>query len=1454
VARTVTIEILGDSRGLEASLERAGLVAKGSSDAIGDAFNSGSTKAGNALEKLGHKAEGLGIPFAAGLSTAGKHLDEATTKTGKLTSVMGELGKATLLAGGAMAVGVGVEAVKMGIQYESAQAKIQGSTRQSTAEVKKLTSAFGGTAGQFESSGEQMEAAYAGVAGQLQATEGHALGTAEAMKVMSSATELNTAVQGNLAETTSALSAVMQAFHLSAAQASGTADTLYNVSTRLDVPIGSLATAMDKLHSRLGVLAPSLGETGGLMVALGEHGVTGSRGVQVVTSGLTKLVGGSEKTDNVLKALGVSIFNAQGKFIGINGVIAQLGPKLDELNPKQRLFAEQTLFGAGANQVLGSVMQSGTAAYQKATDAATKQGSAQYAAAQQAKTLHGELDTAKAAVETLGGDLGLVLIPKLTLVAKGLAEGITWLTKHKEAALALGAVIAGPLAAAVSIYATQKAAAFAKGSLEMIGSIGKLGTKIAEVVPIILTKMGLIGSTAQVTEGEVAAADEGMVASAGVTAAEVDTALGSTGVGLVLVGLGVAAVELEQHWKEVMSALQQASITAADEIIKALNKVKEAAEIAAEGPLALRRLIPGAGGNIAPNIPEVGQPGEGAGSARTKKAEKEISAYDKSHGIKQPIKTGQAGWLESAQRLHSLSGNVSPEQFAKSVLGSIGAPTSGSSLKAFEAWEQQEGGNWHNSAKYNPLNTTEKLPGDTGKFTAFTSWGQGLEGTLKTLQSPAYAQIVKLLQSGGSVSSIEQAINKSKWGTEFPNPAGASQRASGSAGSNAALQKMMEELAKGETSKDKTSKTTAALGIPTAVATMLSTAQALLGTKYTSGGGHGSSANDPIEMLKKIGIDCSGFVSKVLSSGGLPTTGLTTEGLASSGALAKGAGKYVTVEDRANAGGQSHALIDILGKWFESGGNPKYNPSGGVTQLTAAQARGELAGGGYQAYHPTSLNAAVSGGTTEAAINTKVEAAMTTLVKAGETLQKKYEANVQSGTVGSIEKTLGVSTTGAFASISGLAQKAAETGASGGKPLTPLTKELSKSSATSVAGEQFAALVAELKASGLNELASRLVTEHKRAMDALASEMVSTEETKLGEQLKVQATEEKDRTSQAEHSATDQLNVVKAEAVQQTDAMKAAATAIGDATQSMSDSFSALAQSIEDQSKVMADSSNAVVEGIKDQTNIEVSILGERGLYGLNLIAQKEEVQLDEMKASYDQQIAQAQREDAELALSVQQTDALDEQIVDQDKAAADAAEAKAQAHLDAVTLTGANRIQTAQAGIDAAQLDADTKIGTAELKVLAATGGGKEKEAAAAAHLKKVEGEGATEVSGAEYVLKGVVEPAANAAINAASNELATAVESWSKTIKQAEQNLARAKGEGAEQLAKAQQNLQGIEDKAAQEEAAKEKQVAITKEQATTQYAGSGLTIQQYGIDFGNATAAANEAVWALQHQLPV
>ena len=357
---------------------------------------------------------------------------------------------------------------------------------------------------------------------------------------------------------------------------------------------------------------------------------------------------------------------------------------------------------------------------------------------------------------------------------------------------------------------------------------------------------------------------------------------------------------------------------------------------------------------------------------------------------------------------------------------------------------------------------------------------------------------------------------------------------------------------------EKDKKTTAALGVPTGVATMLSTAQALIGTKYTSGGGH--DGWDPIAALKKIGVDCSGFVSQVLHSGGVSLSSpLTTEGLP--GQLQKGAGKYVTVFDRANAGSNSHTLIDILGKYFESGGNSQYNPKGGVSLLTAAQAKGELSSGGFEAYHPAQLNAAVKGGLTEATLKTglagpeAVAAALEKSVKTLETNAKKMlgettprgnlESAIQSGTAPTLEKVLGVSTSGKTGTaLQGLLSEPWTQG----KLEHHIMPTLEKSAAGTATGKQYDQMIAQLQAAGMTTLVSRLTQAHKQALADLGRELYSAEKEKDAQLLQNQATEEKDRTTEATNTAAKQLQIVKDETQQQTDAMQAAAKQIEDAT------------------------------------------------------------------------------------------------------------------------------------------------------------------------------------------------------------------------------------------------------------------------------------------------------------------
>jgi hypothetical protein len=108
----------------------------------------------------------------------------------------------------------------------------------------------------------------------------------------------------------------------------------------------------------------------------------------------------------------------------------------------------------------------------------------------------------------------------------------------------------------------------------------------------------------------------------------------------------------------------------------------------------------------------------------------------------------------------------SPTDFAKAVLKQLGAPETDANIKSLVKWEQREGGNWHNSAHFNPLCTTQKEQGATNMNScgvkAYTSWDQGVQATVSTLQNGQYGDIISGLKSGNGLSQGNHQ-GLSKW-------------------------------------------------------------------------------------------------------------------------------------------------------------------------------------------------------------------------------------------------------------------------------------------------------------------------------------------------------------------------------------------------------------------------------------------------------------------------------------------------------------------------------------------------------------------------------------------------------------------------------------------------------------------------------------------------------------------
>jgi hypothetical protein len=115
---------------------------------------------------------------------------------------------------------------------------------------------------------------------------------------------------------------------------------------------------------------------------------------------------------------------------------------------------------------------------------------------------------------------------------------------------------------------------------------------------------------------------------------------------------------------------------------------------------------------------------------------------------------------------------VQKRTVAVQILAGVGIKPTEASIAKLVAWFNQEGGNWNNTARYNPLNTTLAMPGagntgSQGNIKVYTSWTQGIEATVKTLKAPAYKSILGALSSGTG-AAFEAAVNASPWGTKLP--------------------------------------------------------------------------------------------------------------------------------------------------------------------------------------------------------------------------------------------------------------------------------------------------------------------------------------------------------------------------------------------------------------------------------------------------------------------------------------------------------------------------------------------------------------------------------------------------------------------------------------------------------------------------------------------------------------
>lgn len=139
-------------------------------------------------------------------------------------------------------------------------------------------------------------------------------------------------------------------------------------------------------------------------------------------------------------------------------------------------------------------------------------------------------------------------------------------------------------------------------------------------------------------------------------------------------------------------------------------------------------------------------------------------------------------------------GELTPETFAQDLLIMLRIQPAGQAVQDLVAWEQQEGGNWENAAKYNPLNSGQPEPGSHGgnpgmptNIQSYASWESGVQATYDNLTGQlaaeyGYTKIVEALRQGAPLTEFQQVVVTSSWGTANFTATGQGYQGSSAAG------------------------------------------------------------------------------------------------------------------------------------------------------------------------------------------------------------------------------------------------------------------------------------------------------------------------------------------------------------------------------------------------------------------------------------------------------------------------------------------------------------------------------------------------------------------------------------------------------------------------------------------------------------------------------------------------
>lgn len=416
-----------------------------------DANAGGIDKANTSAKKLSKELENVS-KAGSGAKVSGQpaqELDKAAGAGGRLKNALSELGNVGALVGvGTAAAGVTAAfgaALRLGNEFTNnlnTMQAVSGATAPELSAVGAAARALGNDTSLANTSASDAAAAMSELA------KG-GFSVDQSMQAAKGTLQLAAAAGIDAASAATIQSQALQAFGLNADYAAKSSDVLANAANASSAEITGIAQGLQQSGAVANQFGLSIEDTAATLGMLANAGIQGSDAGTLLKSTLLALTDTSAPAQSAIDQLGLTVYDAQGKFVGMSSLMGQLDEASKSMTEEQYQAATATLFGSDAMRLAGVAAEQGQAGFDKMRDAMDKQGAAADVAAAKTQGLPGAI----AAVQNASEELALGLYDRfsgpLETALDGTAAGISGIGS------AMGAVPAPVFAGALALIASR---------------------------------------------------------------------------------------------------------------------------------------------------------------------------------------------------------------------------------------------------------------------------------------------------------------------------------------------------------------------------------------------------------------------------------------------------------------------------------------------------------------------------------------------------------------------------------------------------------------------------------------------------------------------------------------------------------------------------------------------------------------------------------------------------------------------------------------------------------------------------------------------------------------------------------------------------------------------------------------------------------------------------------------